>query len=204
MAKQETEQEPSIEEILSSIRQIISDDDDGKPASSPEADAAEPVIHEDLDEDVIELTQKIEDEPESFAQMVDDFASEPEPPAIVVAMRDAEIEAPVDFSEAEEVIPPPEVAAPPPPPPPRAAPVARAVEEEDSILTRQAEDAAYSGFSELARRTAIEHGGITLEEIVRSELKPMLRDWLDRNLPPIIERLVSEELERVAKRALED
>ncbi len=203
MAKQDTEQEPSIEEILSSIRQIISDDDDGKPASSAESETAEPVIHEDLDEDVIELTQRVEDEPESFSQMVDDFASEPEPPAIVVAMRDAEIDAPADFSEAEEVIPQSEVVA-PPPPPPRPAPVARAAEEEDSILTRQAEDAAYSGFSELARRTAIEHGGITLEEIVRSELKPMLRDWLDRNLPPIIERLVSEELERVAKRALED
>jgi uncharacterized protein len=60
-----------------------------------------------------------------------------------------------------------------------------------------------NGFAELARKTAIEHNGITLEDIVRTELKPLLRDWLDDHLPAIIERLVREELERVSKRALE-
>lgn len=204
MAKQETEQEPSIEEILSSIRQIISDDDDegASASSSPAAAAPEPVIHEDADDDVIELTQKIEDDSLSFSQMVDDFSAEAEEPPIEVAMRDAEKESSADlYAEPEEEIQP--VAA--PPRMQRPAPISKSVEEEaDSLLTRNAEAAAYSGFAELARRTAIEHGGITLEEIVRSELKPMLRDWLDRNLPPIIERLVAEELERVAKRALEE
>ena len=58
--------------------------------------------------------------------------------------------------------------------------------------------------TELVRRTAVEHGSVTIEEIVRSELKPLLREWLDKYLPSVIERLVQEELERVTKRVLED
>jgi uncharacterized protein len=166
-----TEAEPSIEEILDSIRQIISDDDEEPgPASAPEPPA----------EQVIELRDKVEDE------------DEPEPEPIEV-----------DMTEPEDFLPPP------PPrqtaPKPKPAPKPRPQENFDSILTDVAENAAYDGFSELARRTAVEgEGGVTLEEIVRTELKPLLRGWLDKHLPNIIERLVQEELERVAKRAQED
>ncbi|MCD8497886.1 MAG: DUF2497 domain-containing protein [Alphaproteobacteria bacterium] len=44
----------------------------------------------------------------------------------------------------------------------------------------------------------------TIEDVVRDELRPMLREWLDKNLPPLIERLVQDELERVTKRVLGD
>jgi hypothetical protein len=94
---------------------------------------------------------------------------------------------------------------PAPEPEPEPEPVMQRVEDDlDSILTGNAENAAYEGFAELARKTAVEHGGITLEEIVRTELKPLLRSWLDKNLPSMIERLVQEELERVARRALDE
>ena len=76
--------------------------------------------------------------------------------------------------------------------------------EEDALLTDVAEEAAFDAISELARKTAVEHSGITLEDIVRSELKPLLRGWLDKNLPVVIERLVREELERVSKRVLDE
>ena len=79
-----------------------------------------------------------------------------------------------------------------------------AADDDDSILTDRAESAAYDGFSELKKKTSVEHDGITLEEIVRTELNPLLRKWLDKHLPSIIERLVQEELERIAKRTLED
>ena len=46
------------------------------------------------------------------------------------------------------------------------------------------------------------NGAVTLEEIVRELLKPMLRDWLDVNLPPLVERLVHEEIKRLAREAL--
>lgn len=199
MAAQDTEQEPSIEEILSSIRQIISDDDEDAPAAPAPAAAAPPPSAPEPEpesfEEALELTNKIEDGP------VMDESPEPEEPPIEVAMQEA-VEDVLEEAVEEEFMaePEPEPVAPAPAPKPRPAPV----EDTDSILTSRAESAAMSGFAELARKTAVEYNGITLEEIVRTELKPMLREWLDKNLPSIIERLVAEELERVAKRALED
>jgi cell pole-organizing protein PopZ len=39
----------------------------------------------------------------------------------------------------------------------------------------------------------------TLDDLVADMLRPMLRDWLDSNLPPLVERLVRQEIERVAR-----
>lgn len=182
------EQDPSIEEILDSIRQIISDDeeeDDSEESQDAEAEE-EPEADQEPEEDVIDLTDEVEPEPED----------EPD-------------------DEPEEA---PKAAAPPPPPPKPPAPKPTKKEpidvimedhddsddEEESILTRNAETAALKGFSEVVRKTTVEHNGITLEEIVRTELRPLLKHWLDDNLPSIIERLVQDELERLSKRALEE
>lgn len=40
----------------------------------------------------------------------------------------------------------------------------------------------------------------TLEEVVRDTLRPMLKPWLDENLPSLVERMVEAEIERVARR----
>ena len=40
----------------------------------------------------------------------------------------------------------------------------------------------------------------TLEDLVKDMLRPMLKAWLDDNLPPLVERLVRAEIERVARR----
>jgi cell pole-organizing protein PopZ len=45
-------------------------------------------------------------------------------------------------------------------------------------------------------------GGPTIEEIVREEIRPALKQWLDANLPPMVERLVRAEIERVVGRAV--
>ena len=47
-------------------------------------------------------------------------------------------------------------------------------------------------------------GGPTLEDVVRDELRPMLKTWLDANLPTMVERLVAAEIERLIKQALPD
>ncbi|ANP85257.1 PopZ family protein [Rhizobium leguminosarum] len=39
----------------------------------------------------------------------------------------------------------------------------------------------------------------SLDEIAEDMLRPMLREWLDDNLPTLVERLVREEIERVAR-----
>jgi cell pole-organizing protein PopZ len=38
-----------------------------------------------------------------------------------------------------------------------------------------------------------------MEELAEEMLRPMLRNWLDANLPPLVERLVREEIERVSR-----
>jgi cell pole-organizing protein PopZ len=52
------------------------------------------------------------------------------------------------------------------------------------------------------RATQVYSGGPTLEDLVRAELRPLLKEWLDTNLPPIVERLVRTEIERVVGRAI--
>jgi len=51
------------------------------------------------------------------------------------------------------------------------------------------------------RSTQVFGGGPTIADLVREELRPMLKAWLDSNLPPLVERLVRVEIERVISRA---
>ena len=51
------------------------------------------------------------------------------------------------------------------------------------------------------RATQIHSGGPTLDDIVREELRPLLKQWLDEHLPGMVERLVQVELERVISRS---
>lgn len=50
------------------------------------------------------------------------------------------------------------------------------------------------------RRTGVYHGGPTIEDLVREELRPLLKSWLDANLPALVERVVRAEIERVLGR----
>jgi uncharacterized protein len=50
------------------------------------------------------------------------------------------------------------------------------------------------------RATQVYTGGPTLEDMVRAELRPLLKEWLDVHLPPMVERLVRAEIERVVGR----
>jgi cell pole-organizing protein PopZ len=47
----------------------------------------------------------------------------------------------------------------------------------------------------------VHSGGPTIADLVREEMRPMLKAWLDSNLPPLVERLVHAEIERVIARA---
>jgi cell pole-organizing protein PopZ len=49
---------------------------------------------------------------------------------------------------------------------------------------------------------ALGNGGLTIEDIIRDMLKPLLREWLDANLPTMVERLVHEEIKRISREAL--
>lgn len=156
---------------------------------------------DEIEEDeVLELTERVPSEP---ADIEIDLADPPEPEPeekIEDVKADDELGADVTMNEKPEMNDHEE------PSRDDSLSVDRSTLESDgeALLTSQAEVAAISAMKELVRKTAVEHNGITLEDIVRAELKPLLKDWLDQHLPSVIERLVQEELERVSRRVLED
>ena len=67
-----------------------------------------------------------------------------------------------------------------------------------SLLSDQTSTAVNSAFGQLAH-TVLSNNARTLEDLVKDMLKPMLKSWLDDNLPTMVERLVRAEIERVAR-----
>ena len=172
--------EPSMEEILASIRRIIADDQATKPAEV--APAPEP-------DDVLDLAEVAEPVVRPRA-----VAPEPEP-----AMIDFDA---IDFDEpvAMEPEPIPEPPAPPPPsPPPQPVFQAARPEPELETLVSPATDASVSGAFNLLAHTVLTQNARTLEDLVKEMLRPMLKSWLDDNLPSLVERMVREEIERVSR-----
>ena len=47
---------------------------------------------------------------------------------------------------------------------------------------------------------AVDANGKTIEDLVKEMLRPMLKEWLDRNLPPMVERFVEREIVRLTRR----
>jgi cell pole-organizing protein PopZ len=67
------------------------------------------------------------------------------------------------------------------------------------LLSREATAAIGSAFNTLTE-TVKKHEP-TLEDVVRETLRPMLKSWLDENLPGVVERMVQAEIERVTRGA---
>jgi hypothetical protein len=160
-------EEPSMEDILASIRRILSEEEE-------EAQAAEEAAGLEID-----LSAEPEPEPEP------EPAPEPEPEP-----------------------------APPPPPAPMPAPMADVLQLTPEMVTSEVVSAptalaATDILADLAkailnrRDVAVDDAGqnMTLEGMVREMLKPLLREWLDRNLPYLIERLVKKEIDTMINRA---
>lgn len=161
MALQDPQAEPSMEEILASIRRIISEEE--------QAPNAEPVL---------DLTQT--DEPSAPA------------PAPVAAVEDDIVFEAMEQVAAAEASPAPAYA------PPRAV----AAPANEDILSPPTASATATALSRLAGSLRIaDTQNQTIEGVVRELLKPMLKEWLDTNLPAIVEARVEAELERIARMA---
>ena len=254
--------EPTMEEILASIRRIISDGDEATPAPAVDAGGAEPAdvaeIPEEIaeepsppvaeesahsaeaDADIFDLTEDmvaddpepvveepVEDEPVAAADAdepdasedidlddidkimagemavggeADDFDSIAEPlvepekveldfdePDVAVASASP---VPEPAAAAEPADPEPVVAQKPEPLPRNAA--------MSGLLSPQSDAVVASAFDRLAN-TILTQDPRTLEDLVGDMLRPMLKDWLDDNLPALVEKLVREEIERVSR-----
>lgn len=70
---------------------------------------------------------------------------------------------------------------------------------EDPLLSAAAGQAVAEAFGRLTRRSSVPADSRTIEELVVDMLRPMLKDWLDDNLPMLVERLVRDEIERVTR-----
>ena len=192
-------QEPSMEEILASIRRIISEDgtpdDQAAAPAAPAAAAAPPppppppppaaappppaamAAPEPIPEDVLELTEPMDDDK-----------------VVNLAPPEDERIPPLFDEQRGRAMPEP----PPPPPQPRA--------PFEGLVSPPQADRTVGMFSELHDRlsgpeTPIGAGYKTLEQMTIEVMRPMLKDWLDTHLPGMVERLVQEEIERMVHRA---
>ena len=242
-------QEPSMEEILASIRRIIADDE-AKPAAAekaapppaPEKPAAAP-----------RARPAMRDIPPSAIPAAQGAAAKPAPapapppatPAPAASNGQDDIDAmlaSLDEATPEADIRPPqpdgdvfeltdEMALPDPAPAQLAAASFHKVDPQDDIeftetaaaralhrqpayepppfesassappqqiLSRSTVSAVESAFNSLAN-TVLSNNARTLEDLVKEMLRPMLKSWLDDNLPGLVERIVKAEIERVSR-----
>jgi cell pole-organizing protein PopZ len=75
------------------------------------------------------------------------------------------------------------------------------------IMASESEAAAAASVGTLLRTLTAErttethHGGPTIEDLVREGIRPLLKSWLDVHLPPLVERVVRAEIDRITRRA---
>ncbi len=188
-----------MEEILASIRRIISENDDGEgKTGDPKAKAVakpeqESVLRLEPDqkaeEDILELTDVVENE----GKIASDVPAKDSAGRGDVVMEDAS-SAPRQVSRVAET-----VASDP-----------RKTGEEESLVSMATAAASTAALTQLAQALdrdprAVGNialgSGNTLEDLVKDMIRPMLKEWLDQNLPPIVERLVRREIERMVRRA---
>jgi uncharacterized protein len=207
MSAEQAQREPTMEEILASIRRIISEED--KPADSSS--------------DVLDLQPP----PAPAAEIKAPITAPPAPKPAPAPIPEAPKPAPVAVAPAPEpkiaVFEEPEEPAPPqrpleeelmiverePEPIPAPPPVAAAPRPAQLEWTPPAPPARPLVSDPVASQTAGALGrlmgtmmvstGNTLDDVVRELLKPMLKDWLDANLSQLVEAEVAKEIDRIRR-----
>lgn len=198
-------QEPSMEEILASIRRIIADDtpEAAKAAASSAAPAAAPAAAPKAAPPQPAPTAKAMSQDDIDAMLADQAADEeagildlsepvkkPQPgpagfrqvPAGDVMFREEEVEPEPPAYSPPAYAPPAHSSAPAP----------------ETLLSAETNAAVSAAFGSLAT-TILSENSRTIEDLVREMLRPMLKAWLDDNLPGLVERMVRAEIERVAR-----
>jgi cell pole-organizing protein PopZ len=243
--RKEPQQEPSMEEILSSIRRIIADEaSDEEGAQDPagmrpegrdrDADELAQGLEDDPDDDVLELTEVVREEgevieldrtmaqPQSIEQRpVSASPGEPGQPEPGPDEQDRASagDAPAALRRGPAMI----GAAYTEQPTEHAAQSSDIRDDEmedhqtamqkkngnETLVSDRAAGAATGAFAKLSQavqRTPPEvaiadDAGRTVEQFIEDMMRPMLRDWLDENLPALVERIVQKEIQKLARRA---
>ncbi len=74
-------------------------------------------------------------------------------------------------------------------------------DETDRIVSDNTFAAAAGALARLAQPPGHSSGGRSIEDITRDLLRPMLKTWLDQNLPGLVEKLVERELKKISRKA---
>jgi uncharacterized protein len=187
MADEKGAHEPSMEEILASIRRIIAEDEtpeggaDANAAGAPAAAAAAPPAAgespEAASDDVLELTEVVEEE-QAVANPVEAPAPNGAEPDLLKLEPEPPDEKAATAEERERLI--------------SSASAAASVASLSQLVSRPRDRGAELPLGDMNR---------TLEDMVRELIRPMLKTWIDDNLPPLVERLVREEITRLVREA---
>ena len=190
--------EPTMEEILASIRKIISEDapEGGAPAEpaaepapapvaaapapAPVAPAPQPVY-----EDVLELTQEVEEAPQPVEEIVFENVA-PAPTGHSDIFSDQTRKAMEDTFNSIPDQPEPE--APVRRPAPALAPIDGATVE--NVFER----AVRESFEPVLQKYIADNSSAVIER-----MKPLIREWMDEHFPALLEGAVRAEVERVVK-----
>lgn len=191
--------DPSMDEILASIRRILSDEEKAAKEKAPQdgvlmldpsmmiddantddtmTHPTEPKQHDELQHDQPQHDQPQYDQPQHDLEQHDPDAPE--------ADQSTYASAPTSAPVTASTIPVPAPGEP--------------------LIAPEAASAAAGSIGALVRtvmaerNAAVHRGGPTIEDVVREEIRPLLKGWLDTHLPAIVERLVRAEIERVMGR----
>ena len=211
----EAHKEPTMEEILASIRKIISDDEPvpaRQTGPSPTAafhTASFQPVNDDQDIEDALGGDLLEDTDPSLFEASGEAAPEPEPVRLtgpqfsfeemLGSAREAAVQAPAEPAPVAPI--------------PRAPPARPAFNASEPPMTTSARyahtaltdehtaDVAAGALGKLISRMEISTDNNTIEGLVRELLKPMIKEWLDANLPGIVEEKVEAEVQRIARMA---
>jgi uncharacterized protein len=205
MAQAAKSQEPSMEEILASIRRIIAEDDSEKPAQRPPETAS---VELNPAAAASPETERATDAPprESPAARIGALSSSAKTPRSSTILDLTESMAPSALRSAAPVV---DSSLAPAPPATMDHTVANEVvsvsqssgardDTRGGLMSSKTSAAVDSAFNALAQTVLVQNAR-TLEDLVREMLRPMLKVWLDDNLPGMVERLVRAEIERVSR-----
>ena len=201
--------EPSMDNILSSIRKILSEDDQSTEVAEGDSSLTTKLAGDQNDPieepDVVSEMELSKPEPINEVPVLQrepaasDLVAEPDYPSPLDTVGDGLEDQTIDTTPNESNIlelTQQMIAQPPP-----------GIGAGESILSNGPSANSTDALQELAkallskRDIAIGNKDMTLEGLVREILRPLLREWLDQNLPYLIERLVKKEIDHMVNRA---
>ena len=165
--------EPTMEEILASIRSLIADEGEAAAEPAPLSSSPDALLSAEAEPAVI--PRVVWSRPEAVA------ATPPAPspfPKAIPASESPRPSRPAPALETSWQSPPPS--------------------SDDSLLSTEAGEAATSSFDVLNVALTLQSSDIA-ERMIGEMLRPILKTWLDENLPSIVEKLVRAEIQRVAR-----